>query len=318
MTELRVGLIGAGRWGRRYIHTLSGISGVRLVRLASGNPESASLVGPNCLVSTDWREVATDSTLDGLVIATPPACHVEMAETALRAGLHVLVEKPMTLFAGEAQRLVEASRASRRMVFVGHTHLFSNAFRGLKAMGSKLGELREVRSSAGNWGPDRTDASVLWDWAPHDLAMCLDLIGSDPTLIGARQTGTAMLPDGSGESIAITLEFGEATKAAIVVSNIDREKSRRFEGRFDEGVLIYDDLAAVKLCFIPTASSVSQELPIGKSLPLDNLLNEFAAEIRAGSIWHASLDIGVRVVNLMAACQHSLDTDSSVVKEKGV
>ena len=44
----------------------------------------------------------------------------------------------MTLFAGEAQRLVEASRASRRMVFVGHTHLFSNAFRGLKAMGKTV------------------------------------------------------------------------------------------------------------------------------------------------------------------------------------
>ena len=316
MTELRLGLIGAGRWGRRYIHTLSAIGGMRLVRLASSNPESTSIVGQNCVVSPDWREVATDSTLDGLIIATPPALHAQMAETALNAGLHVLVEKPMTLNTTDARRLVETSRSSRRMVFVGHTHLFSNAFRAMKDEGSKLGAVREIRSSAGNWGPYRPDTSVLWDWSPHDIAMCLDLIGGDPTMVSAQRIRRTMLPDGPGESIAITLEFGELTRAKIGVSNIDHEKSRRFEARFDGGTLVYDDLAPSKLCLVTGENSVSRELPVGKSLPLDNLLNEFATEIRSCSTSHASLDLGVRVVELIAECQLTLERGGAMTTAK--
>jgi predicted dehydrogenase len=316
VTELRLGLIGAGRWGRRYIHTLNAVSGMRLVRLASSNPESNSIVGEDCIVSPEWHDVATDSTLDGLIIATPPALHAQMTETALNAGLHVLVEKPMTLTTKDARRLVEASRANRKMVFVGHTHLFSNSFRTLKGMGSRLGTLREIRSSAGNWGPYRPDTSVLWDWAPHDLAMCLDLIGGDPTVVSAQQVRTTMLPDGPGESIAITLEFGDLTRARINVSNIDHEKSRRFEARFDDGTLVYNDLAPCKLCLVTAANAMSQELPVGNSLPLDNLLNEFATEIRSGSTSHTSLGLGVRVVELITECQHTLERGGTMATAK--
>ena len=66
---LRLGLIGAGPWGRNYIRTLKGLDGVRLSRLASRNPDSAGLVGPDCTISEDWRDVMETSGIE-LTIAS--------------------------------------------------------------------------------------------------------------------------------------------------------------------------------------------------------------------------------------------------------
>ena len=251
--------------------------------------------------------MASDQRLDGIIIATPPAFHAEMAVTSLAAGLHVLVEKPMTTSNEETRRLTDVARANCRMVVVGHTHLFSNAFRKLKEKGAELGPLKEIRSSAGNWGPYREDTNVLWDWAPHDIAMSLDLVGSDPVRSGIKRIATARLPVGPGEALEIFLEFPGGVEAVIHLSNIDTQKSRRFEATFENGTLIYDDLAEDKLRMIisPTAEGIA--IPVDSSTPLEVLISEFAADIRSGTQTHPSLQLGVRVVNLLENFQKILD-----------
>lgn len=306
---VQLGLIGAGRWGRSYIHTLKDMPGVRLTRLASTNPESTSLVEQDCSISSDWREVATDKSLHGVIIATPPSLHAQMAETALASGLHVLVEKPMTMSRKEARLLLDASRASSRMVFVAHTHLFSNAFRTLKEKSQELGKLKMIRSFAGNWGPYRADTDVLWDWAPHDIAMSLDLLGADPQRVGVQRTRTAQLPQGTGEAVEITLGFSDDVHSLIRVSNIDSKKSRYFEAEFEKGTLVYDDMAEGKLRITTRPGLPGDLLPIDAAMPLEVLTSEFAAEIREGAHFHSSLPLGVRVVDLLAACQEMLEAD---------
>ena len=64
---IRLGLIGAGRWGRNIARSLEGLDGIQLTRLASRRPESRALAGPDCIVSTDWREVTGASDLDEYV-----------------------------------------------------------------------------------------------------------------------------------------------------------------------------------------------------------------------------------------------------------
>ena len=77
--QLRLGLLGAGRWGRNYIRTIAASAGVRLARLASRNPDSANLVPPDCVIFADWREMLDARALDGVIVATPPGVHAEMA-----------------------------------------------------------------------------------------------------------------------------------------------------------------------------------------------------------------------------------------------
>src|SRR5258707_8191485 len=238
---MRIGLIGAGRWGKRYIEALARVPDVRLAQLASTNPESRKLVPEECLVTPRWREVAESRELDGVILATPPAMHLEMALAAIHSGIPVLVEKPMTLSLVDARSLVDAAATHGVLTMVGHTHLFSAAFRELKRKGNALGQLLHTRSAGGNWGPFRLDAGTLWDWGPHDIAMCLDLFGGFPRAIRATCTGKVTQPLGIGEAIAITLDFGRGAYADIHLSNIERQKRRSFEATYVGGTVVYDD-----------------------------------------------------------------------------
>lgn len=306
MSILGLGLIGAGRWGRRYISTLAALPDVRLARLASANPESARLVPATCGITDNWREVAGDSSLAGVIIATPPSLHAEMAEVAMAAGVPVLIEKPMTLSLSEARHLVSAASRYGCPVLVGHTHLFSAAYRMLKERGRELGPLLSISAHAGNHGPFRPDTPMLWDWAPHDFAMCLDLIDGEPADVDVSKVGVAQLPGGLGEAHEIHLTFADGVVADIRVSNIDDDKSRYFEAKFKGGTLIYDDLAPHKLHLVKSGETTSTPVAIDDSLPLSNLVVDFCDAIRAKFSTHPSLDLGLRVVKLLDRCDRQL------------
>ena len=150
---LNLSLIGAGPWGRNYIKTIAGLNGVRLSRLASRNPESPALAGTGCQISEDWREMLAAGDLDGVIIATPAAVHAEITLAALEHDLPVLVEKPMTLSASEAEAVLGAARSKNSIIRVGHIHLYSAAWEALKREARALGPLRAISTVAGKWGP---------------------------------------------------------------------------------------------------------------------------------------------------------------------
>ena len=106
---MRIGLIGAGRWGKRYIETIARMDGVELAHLGSTNPASTQLVPSGCRVSSDWHDVACDRTLQGIILASPPVMHCEMALASINARIPILIEKPMTLSARDARAVVSSS-----------------------------------------------------------------------------------------------------------------------------------------------------------------------------------------------------------------
>ena len=178
--NLRLGLIGAGRWGRVYIKTIERMNGFSLVRLASRNPESRSLVNKDCQISDNWRAVAEAKDLDGVIIAAPPIMHAEITRAAIYASNPVIVEKPLTLDLGEAEALLSEAEQHRAIVLVDHIHLYHPAYRALKKLGSGLGPVQTIHGMAGDWGPFRKDVSILWDRGSHDVAMCIDIFGLEP------------------------------------------------------------------------------------------------------------------------------------------
>jgi predicted dehydrogenase len=304
---VRLGLVGAGRWGKRYVATIAQMEGVQLAHLASGNPASATLVPPGCTLSSDWRAVAADRSLDGIILATPPATHLEMALAAVAHGLPVLVEKPMTLSVEDACTLVDRARRAGVLVMVGHTHLYSAAFRTLKSCGARLGELLHTRSGGGNWGPFRPETPVLWDWGPHDVAMCLELFSATPTGVEARRVAVEKSEEGTGEAIEIALDFGTGRRAQIRVGNLERTKQRYFEATFARGTLVYDDLVDQKLVYRAERGAATEAVPLDGSMPLTNEVSEFCRLIASAQRADRSLDLGLRVVQVLASCQSRLD-----------
>ncbi len=306
---MQIGLIGAGRWGQRYIETIGRMSGISLAYLASGNPKSAALVPSGCRVTPRWRDLMEgDSCLDGIIIAAPPETHLEIATGAIRAGIPVLVEKPMTLSLPDAESLVKEAMDCGVLTMIGHTHLFSAAFRELKARGRSLGRLKNIRSAGGGWGPFRPDTPPLWDWAPHDLAMAIDLLGNYPIRIEVKRTGRIQQPKGIGEAVIIILGFESGARAEIHISNMQRHKQRVLEVTYEGGSQIYDDLAPHKLVFCSSSGSTPEPVIIEHSMPLANLVGEFCRAIGEGQHSHPSLRLGLQVVKALAECQAALDS----------
>ncbi len=310
MPELRLGLIGAGRWGRVYMNTLDDMAGVTLSALASSNPHSRDLAGEDVAVHEDWRDLIKAGGVDGIIVATPPATHAEIVGAALEAGLPVLVEKPLTLDVDEARALCDLAQARDGLVMVDHIHLFSPAFRALKREAAKLGPLRRMESEAGSQGPFRKATPVLWDWGAHDISMCLDLMGEAPSEISARCLEMRETGEGSGAVFDLRLEFADETTAGIRIGNLLPGKRRRFCAAFDAGILVYDDLAADKLTLVPTSPSPEAEIraiAVTPDLPLTCAVREFTEAITSGSRSRESLQLGLSVVETLARCEAALE-----------
>ncbi len=314
-TTVRLGLIGAGRWGRAYIRTIAEMADVTLARLASRNPESAALVGPGCAISEDWQEVAGAPDLDGVIIATPHALHGEMTRAAIAAGRPALVEKPLTMDTAEARGVLDLAARRSASVVVDHVHLFHPAYRALKARVAELGPVRTIRSAGGDWRPDDGRGSVLWDWGPHDVAMCLDLLGRSPDSVTATRKERRHTPEGVGETLALHLEFPGGAVADIEIGTLMLHKTRYFAANCDRYQLVYDDQRAAPLVVQPrledacVAMQLKEKVAVAPDRPLTCAVADFAAAIRAGSRDLASLRLGVDVVAVLEECQRLLGRD---------
>lgn len=301
---IRLGLIGAGRWGRRYIETLSSLSGLALSAVASRNPQTSSLVGSDCRIVDDWRRLLEGSRLDGLIVATPPAFHAEVASAALEAGLPVLVEKPLTMNLEQAKALLALAQRKESLVLVGHTHLFSAAYAALRAQAGELGRLLGLRTLGGNHGPFQEGIGPLWDYAPHDVAFCLDLTGEKPLSAAGRREESP--GEGPGENLRLALGFRQGVSADIQVGNSFIGKKRIFEASYEKGTLVIDDMKERKLTLQPPEGP-SRPIALEAGRPLERQLQAFGRAIAAPSKDLSSLRLGVAVVDVLAACQKDLD-----------
>lgn len=299
---IRLGLIGAGPWGQRYIQTLQGFEGAVLAAAASRNPRTASLVPADCRVLADWTSLLALDDLDGVIIATPPSLHAEMTAAAIEAGLPVLVEKPLTMDLAQAKKLLSLARRREALVIVGHLHLFSAAYAALRKKAQELGRLKSVRTLGGGAGPYREDVPPLWDYAPHDVAFCLDLIGEKPVSAAGRLEETAAA---GRENLRLALGFRGGISAEISVGNFFPQKRRLFEARYEGGTLTIDDTKEEKLVLRPP-SGPTRPLPVSSGMPLERLLRAFCAAIASDLRDLSSLRLGVAVVDVLSEIEHGL------------
>ena len=302
VTALRLGLIGAGRWGRIYIRSIAGMENLALAAVASSNPQTEALLPPGCRQLGDWRALIALPEVDAVIVATPPSLHFIMAKAALEAGKPVLVEKPFTCDVAEAETLAALSRRLSIPLLVEHTQLYAPAFRALAVLIPGMGGLRAIHARANAEGPFRPDVPVLWDWGAHDIAMCLSLAGMPSGCEArrlARRSGVA-----NAETIVIALARQNEATADIVVSNIREPKRRLFEVVCPGGRLIYDDMAAAKLQRIGDGQA-AEPVTVSAGLPLTLALEGFALAAREPPD-EAQLDLAVATVRVLSDCAQKL------------
>ena len=240
-------VLGAGAWGRNHVRVLSGLPGCRLAAVADASAEARSRVrreNPGVALLADAREALRDPSIDAVVVATPSETHAAMASAALKAGKHVLVEKPLSLSSSDARRL--SRLAGRRILMVGHLLLHHPGFRKVLELARRgeLGKVLYAYAQRLNLGIIRKHENALWSLAPHDLSMILYLFGKVPSSVVAR--GGAYVQKGRHDVAFLALSFPGGAVAHVHVSWLDPHKTRRLTVVGDRRMAVFDDMEPVE------------------------------------------------------------------------
>ncbi|MEX0985659.1 MAG: Gfo/Idh/MocA family oxidoreductase [Actinomycetota bacterium] len=245
MPAVKIAVIGCGYWGPNLVRTFLEIPDVEVVAVADRDPARLEHVRSRHpqipRLVRDYHELF-EMDLDAVVVATPPETHFEVAKICLEHGLDVMVEKPLTTEVDRAVDLVELAAARDRILMVGHIGAYNPAVVALKEMvqAGDLGEIRYVDAVRAGLGLFHPTLNVVWDLAPHDVAILLNVLGETPITVSAR--GIACV-QGPVEDVAyMAMMFESGVMAHTRLSWLDPYKSRRITIVGSKKMVVYDDL----------------------------------------------------------------------------
>lgn len=240
---ISVGVLGVGYWGSKQMRVMRATPGIR--RVVAIDPRLPLLSGMAHLLATGDGFASLAAALphvDAVVIATPPASHVPLGLEAIRAGKHVLIEKPLATTVAGADCLIEAARAAGVTLMVGHTFEYNGAVWMLRDLvrSGELGELYYLDSSRLNLGLYQPDVNVVYDLAPHDISIANHVLGATPTSV--RAWGSRHV-DAAFEDVAfLRLGYDDiGVEANIHVSWLDPRKVRLLTAVGSKKMAVYDD-----------------------------------------------------------------------------
>jgi predicted dehydrogenase len=165
MKTTRTAIFGTGFMGRVHLEAVRRVEFVEAAAIAGRNEESARRLGATFSVPamTDYRDVLRDSAIDAVHICTPNAQHYSMAKDALRAGKHVICEKPLTTTVAESEELVAlAARQGVRNCVCHNLRYYPmvQQMRGLR----EAGDLGEILVVQGTYSQDWLLYDTDWNW----------------------------------------------------------------------------------------------------------------------------------------------------------
>lgn len=242
---IRVGVVGYGYWGPNLVRNFSELDSVDLVEVCDINPKRLALFAkryPAVTAQVSFEKMVNDSALDAIAIATPVKTHYELASQALRAGKHVLVEKPIASTIAEAEELIALARSQALVLMVDHTFIYTGAVRKIREIvaSGQAGDLYYYDGVRINLGLFQHDVNVLSDLAIHDLSVMDFIIGRAPVAVSC--TGMSHI-SGQPENIAyLTLFFENNLIAHLHVNWLAPVKIRRTLIGGSQKMIVYDDL----------------------------------------------------------------------------
>ena len=237
---MRIGVIGCGRWGRNHAATLSRLS--VLAGVADLVPERRELLAAELgCPATTTQSLLEDPSITAVVIALPPAEQADVALSALAAGKHLLVEKPMALDAARAAQIASRAKAAGVVAMTGHLLLFHPAWRAIKRIVAEgaLGELRHIRTVRAGQGRFYPGTDVAWDLMPHDLSLVRDLVGALPE--DGHMVTTPVVSDRLADIVSVHGAFPDGPSLDLFVSRVAPKRVRRVLVQGSRASLLWDE-----------------------------------------------------------------------------
>jgi predicted dehydrogenase len=330
MKPLRIAVLGYGYWGPHIARNISQIpvfSLAAIIDRSSDRLDLASKKHPDVPKFRSLEDALESTKLDAIVIATPTHTHFQLTLQVLEAGLHVLVEKPITTSTKEALELSNLAKRQSRILMVDHTFLYTPAVSKLKEIvdSTSLGDLIYFDSMRVNLGIFQPDVSVLWDLAVHDIAILLYVTGLSPISVNAIG---GMHRDSKHEAaMFLTLQFQNLFFAHINVSWLSPMKIRHTVLSGSQKTVLFDDMSNDEKIRIYDASvdyfSVEDLLRyrlgdlhiprLDGSEALSNELRHFHDCIIGGIEPHSSGHSAVEIIAILEAAQKSAENQGRTV-----
>ena len=293
-----IAVVGYGYWGPNIARnvrelkgaTLAAVSDLRAAKLAEVRDRY-----PGVQTTPHFREVLANPHVDAVVIATPVSSHFELAMQALRAGKHVLVEKPMAMSSEEGEQLIEEAKKRNLVLAVDHTFVYTGAVRKIRELVNDdgLGDLYYYDSVRVNLGLFQRDVNVLWDLAVHDLSIMDHLLPVKPVAVSATGVGHVT---GEPENIAyLTLLFDAPLIAHVHVNWLAPVKVRRTLIGGSRKMIVYDDLEPSEKVKVYdkgiTVNGHEHGNGNGNGAANGDKIHEMLVGYRAGDMWAPRLDM---------------------------
>ena len=341
MTPIGFAVVGAGYWGPNLVRTALSSPAFQLEWLCDLDEGRAQAVlGRYTTVrpTSSYDEVLSDPAVHAVAIATPAATHFDLVRSALEAGKHVLVEKPLTSSLAEAVKLADLAEQYGLALMCDHTYCYTPAVRRIRELirGGEIGDVQYVDSVRINLGLVQPDIDVLWDLAPHDLSILDFVLPEDvrPVAVAAHTAD----PIGNGSACLgyLTVWLSTGALAHIHVNWLSPTKIRTTLFGGSRRTIVWDDMNPSARVMIHdrgvdrvTGTALTPDdrrqalisYRVGDiqvpALPeqeaLVSVLSEFASAIVEGRAPLTDARAGVRVLRLLEAATCSADNGGTPI-----
>jgi predicted dehydrogenase len=327
--QLNIAVIGCGYWGGNYVRVFTEMPETTVVAVCDQLPQNLEKIRKRFTgirLTTSLDEVLSMDEVDAVVIATNATTHHAIARQCIEAGKHILLEKPMTTVASEAEDLMSLAEARGITLMIGHIYLYNSCIRAIKSYidEARIGHPYYLYTRRTNLGPIRYDVNALWDLAPHDISIMNFLLGSTPEWVSA--VGLKALRSGYEDVGFIALGYPNDIIGHIHVSWADPDKVREVvvvgsESRivfndlnplepvriFEKGVVISEPLSYGEHHFsIRDGSIISPNISVSE--PLKEQCYHFLSCVSDGATPLTDGLNGLEVVRVMEAVGHSIES----------
>jgi predicted dehydrogenase len=338
MTDrIGVAVLGCGYWGINYVRVFNELPKARVVVVCDQRADRLQEVQqrfPDVQVTTDIAEALRQDGVDAAIVCTEAKTHYEVAHRCLTARKHVLVEKPVTTAAAEAEALATMGDSSGLVLMVGHTFLYNPGVQKLKDYinQGQLGRVYYLYARRTNMGPIRRDVNALWDLAPHDVSIFNYLLDSVPEWVSA--VGAKVLRNCREDVGFISLGYRDGVVGHIHVSWADPNKVREVVVVGSDKRIVFDDLNPLERVrvFDKGVTPVGAEAAsygefqflmrdgdiispsVEVSEPLRNQCNHFLESVQGNHRPRTSGWAGRDVVRVMEAIDRSIERQGAPVE----
>ena len=326
----KIAVLGCGYWGKNLVRNFAQLNALGMVCEPSREGRKVAVeIAPDVHVSAVLEDALRDENIQGVVIATPAETHHSIVISALRAGKHVFVEKPLALTIAEGREMREEAIKANKILMVGHLlqyHPYICKMLEMIKSGS-IGKLQYITSNRLNLGKIRREENALWSFAPHDLSVILAIAG-DQFPEQVRCVGGAWLTSGIADTTLTTLRFNDGLRAHVYVSWLNPFKEQKLTVVGSGGMIVIDDTRPwnEKMVYyknpihwtngqVPTPSKlVGEFIVIAESEPLREECLHFLQCISSGEKPRTDATEGLRVLAVLQAAQSSLDKDGECIR----